>query len=68
MQLLEERDKSKEQLAPPPHPTKTMLHIDTLGKPSDACQHTPTRGYQGTVLIHGSLGTGAATPLRYGTV
>ena len=23
------------------------------------CQHTPTRGYQGTVLIHGSLGTGA---------
>ena len=21
---------------PPPHPTKTMLHIDTLGKPSDA--------------------------------
>ena len=22
------------------------------------CQHTPTRGYQGTVLIHGSLGTG----------
>ena len=23
------------------------------------CQHTPTRGYQGTVSIHGSLGTGA---------
>ena len=23
------------------------------------CQHTRTRGYQGTVLIHGSLGTEA---------
>ena len=30
------------------------------------CQHTPTRGYQGTVLIHGSQGRGpTATPLRY---
>ena len=23
------------------------------------CQHTPTRGYEGTVSVHGSLGTGA---------
>ena len=30
---------------------------DMRSKPT--CQHTPTRGYQGTVLIHGSLGTGA---------
>ena len=30
---------------------------DMWGHPT--CQLTPTRGYQGTVLIHGSIGTGA---------
>ena len=51
------REKPRDTARSPKDVRKHKRGCDMRSNPT--CQHTPTRGYQGTVSIHGSLGTGA---------